>query len=162
MTARSTPDGPQDGDQDEARQVREAAGGSVKAFECLYRRYERRIYALCLRMTGSRDQAEDCVQETFVQAWQKLANFEGRSAFGTWLHRIAVNKVLSVQRYDSRRPRLAPVDETLSDPYGASPSAAPAGAGVGYAPEFDFQRHLFLNLPSTADTDTRAGRLDED
>ena len=93
---------------DAARQVREAGGGSVKAFECLYRRYERRIYALCLRMTGSRDQAEDCVQETFVQAWQKLANFEGRSAFGTWLHRIAVNKVLSVQRYDSRRPRLAP------------------------------------------------------
>ncbi len=112
----------------EPRLIREAADGSVRAFEGLYRRYERRIYALCLRMTGSRDRAEDCVQETFVQAWQKLDKFEGRSGFGTWLHRIAVNKVLSLQRYDSRRPRLAPVDDTLSDPYGAAPLTADAGA----------------------------------
>jgi RNA polymerase sigma-70 factor (ECF subfamily) len=148
VTARGTRDGPQDGDQDDARLVREAAGGSITAFEGLYRRYERRIYALCLRMTGSRDQAEDCVQETFVQAWQKLASFEGRSAFGTWLHRIAVNKVLSVQRYDSRRPRLAPVDETLSDPYGAAPATVDAGAqmdleqAIGRLP--DGARNVFV------------------
>lgn len=148
VTVRDTRDGPRDGDRDEARLVREAAGGSVTAFEGLYRRYERRIYALCLRMTGSRDQAEDCVQETFVQAWQKLANFEGRSAFGTWLHRIAVNKVLSVQRYDSRRPRLTPVDDTLSDPYGPSPATADAGAqmdlerAIGRLP--DGARNVFV------------------
>ena len=148
VTARGTGDGQPDGGQDEIRLVREAAGGSVAAFEGLYRRYERRIYALCLRMTGSRDQAEDCVQETFVQAWQKLANFEGRSAFGTWLHRIAVNKVLSVQRYDSRRPRLAPVDETLSDPYGAAPATVDAGAqmdleqAIGRLP--DGARNVFV------------------
>ena len=148
VTAQGTRDGPQDGDQDDARLVREAAGGSITAFEGLYRRYERRIYALCLRMTGSRDQAEDCVQETFVQAWQKLASFEGRSAFGTWLHRIAVNKVLSVQRYDSRRPRLAPVDETLSDPYGAAPATVDAGAqmdleqAIGRLP--DGARNVFV------------------
>ena len=148
VTAQGTRDGPQDGDQDDARLVREAAGGSITAFEGLYRRYERRIYALCLRMTGSRDQAEDCVQETFVQAWQKLASFEGRSAFGTWLHRIAVNKVLSVQRYESRRPRLAPVDETLSDPYGAAPATVDAGAqmdleqAIGRLP--DGARNVFV------------------
>jgi RNA polymerase sigma-70 factor (ECF subfamily) len=148
VTARGTGDGPQDGGQGDVRLVREAAGGSITAFEELYRRYERRIYALCLRMTGSRDQAEDCVQETFVQAWQKLANFEGRSAFGTWLHRIAVNKVLSVQRYDSRRPRLAPVDETLSDPYGAAPATVDAGAqmdleqAIGRLP--DGARNVFV------------------
>ena len=49
---------------------------------------------LCLRMTRRRDVAEDCVQQTFIRAWRSLAAFEGRSAFGTWLHRIAVNEVL--------------------------------------------------------------------
>ncbi len=148
VTARTTGDGPRDPDPEEARLVREAAGGSIAAFEGLYRRYERRIYALCLRMTGSPDQAEDCVQETFVQAWQKLASFEGRSAFGTWLHRIAVNKVLSVQRHDSRRPRLTSVDETLSDPYGAAPATVDAGAqmdleqAIGRLP--DGARNVFV------------------
>jgi RNA polymerase sigma-70 factor (ECF subfamily) len=79
-------------------------------------------------MLGARDKAEDCVQETFVQAWKKLDTFQGRSGFGTWLHRIAVNKVLSLQRFESRRPRLAPVDDALSDPYGAAPATADAGA----------------------------------
>ncbi len=148
VTARTTGDGPRDPDPEEGRLVREAAGGSIAAFEGLYRRYERRIYALCLRMTGSPDQAEDCVQETFVQAWQKLASFEGRSAFGTWLHRIAVNKVLSVQRHDSRRPRLTSVDETLSDPYGAAPATVDAGAqmdleqAIGRLP--DGARNVFV------------------
>ena len=57
VTARTTGDGPRDPDPEEGRLVREAAGGSIAAFEGLYRRYERRIYALCLRMTGSPDQA---------------------------------------------------------------------------------------------------------
>ncbi len=83
-----------------------------------------------------------------MQAWQKLASFEGRSAFGTWLHRIAVNKVLSVQRHDSRRPRLTSVDETLSDPYGAAPATADAGAqmdleqAIGRLP--DGARNVFV------------------
>jgi RNA polymerase sigma-70 factor (ECF subfamily) len=53
---------------------------------------------LCLRMTRQREIAEDCVQQTFVRAWRNLAAFEGRSAFGTWLHRIAVNEVLTHAR----------------------------------------------------------------
>jgi RNA polymerase sigma-70 factor (ECF subfamily) len=54
-------------------------------------------------MTGNAAQAEDCVQEAFVQAWKKLSSFQGASAFGTWLYRIAVNEVLGVQRRDRRR-----------------------------------------------------------
>ena len=84
--------------------VKQAKSGDVAAFEALYRLHERRVYALCLRMAGSRDRAEDCMQEAFVQAWRRLANFEGRSAFGTWLHRIAVNQVLSFHRKEGRRP----------------------------------------------------------
>ena len=63
----------------------------MAAFEALYRRHSGRVNALCLRMTGDRGKAEDCVQEAFVQAWRRIGSFEGRSAFGTWMHRIAVN-----------------------------------------------------------------------
>jgi RNA polymerase sigma-70 factor (ECF subfamily) len=49
-------------------------------------------------MTGNVATAEDCVQEAFVQAWRNLPRFETRSAFGTWLHRIAVNVVLQQVR----------------------------------------------------------------
>ena len=51
-----------------------------------------------MRMTRQREIAEDCVQQTFVRAWRNLAAFEGRSSFGTWLHRIAVNEVLTNAR----------------------------------------------------------------
>src|SRR5271170_7809567 len=72
-----------------------AAGGDLIAFEGLYRQYSPRIYGLCLRLTGQREAAEDCTQESFVAAWRALAGFERRSRFSTWLHQIAVNAVLS-------------------------------------------------------------------
>jgi RNA polymerase sigma-70 factor (ECF subfamily) len=78
--------------------VTSAADGSSVAFEQLYRRHSARIHALCLRMTGNVATAEDCTQEAFVQAWRNLPRFETRSAFGTWLHRIAVNAVLQQAR----------------------------------------------------------------
>jgi RNA polymerase sigma-70 factor (ECF subfamily) len=83
---------------EERRLVTSAADGSSVAFEQLYRRHSARIHALCLRMTGNVATAEDCTQEAFVQAWRNLPRFEIRSAFGTWLHRIAVNAVLQQAR----------------------------------------------------------------
>jgi len=80
------------------RAARAAAAGDLAAFEGLYRRYVGRIHALCLRMTGQREAAEDCVQEAFVSAWRALPGFEARSAFSSWLHRIAVNAVLARHR----------------------------------------------------------------
>lgn len=114
---------------DDEFRVAAARSGDTGAFERLYRDYAGRIHALCLRMTGSRAAAEDCVQETFVQAWQNLDGFEGRSAFGTWLHRIAVNCVLGWQRAESRRPsgHLAVVDPDRPDPWGADPQAPDTG-----------------------------------
>jgi len=97
--------------------VKTAARGDAAAFETLYRRHEGRVYALCLRMTGDKSKAEDCVQETFVQAWRRLSSFEGRSAFGTWLHRIAVNQVLTLQRKTARHPAfLEIVEERTEEP----------------------------------------------
>jgi RNA polymerase sigma-70 factor (ECF subfamily) len=83
---------------EERRLVADAADGSSMAFEALYRRHVARVYALCLRMTGQVATAEDCTQEAFIQAWRNLPRFETRSAFGTWLHRIAVNVVLQHTR----------------------------------------------------------------
>lgn len=99
----------------EALLVRKAAKGDTVAFEALYRRHEGRVYALCIRMLGDTGKAEDCVQETFVQAWRRLDSFQGRSAFGTWLHRIAVNQVLTMQRKDSRHPRFLQIIEERTD-----------------------------------------------
>jgi RNA polymerase sigma-70 factor, ECF subfamily len=82
----------------ETATIRAAARGDQSAFERLYRAHAGRIYGLCLRLTGHRETAEDCVQETFVSAWRGLARFEARSAFSTWLHRIAVNTVLARHR----------------------------------------------------------------
>ncbi len=70
----------------------------MPAFETLYRRFAPRIYGLCLRLTGQREAAEDCTQESFVAAWRSLERFEHRSRFSTWLQRIAVRTVLARRR----------------------------------------------------------------
>lgn len=70
-------------------------------FEALYRAHLGQVYGLCLRLTGQPALAEDCTQECFIAAWRALPTFEGRSQLSTWLHRIAVNTVLSHRR---RRP----------------------------------------------------------
>jgi RNA polymerase sigma-70 factor, ECF subfamily len=82
-----------------------ARAGDRAAFEGLYRAHVGRVYALCLRMTADRGRAEELTQDTFVQAWRRLATFRGESAFGTWLHRIAVHAMLGENRTADRRER---------------------------------------------------------
>ena len=88
----------------ETRWVEKARAGDRLAFEQLYRSHCDRIFALCWRMCGGdRALAEDMVQEAFVRAWNKLDLFRGESKFGTWLHRLAVNVVLSDRRIRVKR-----------------------------------------------------------
>ena len=88
----------------EDRWVEKARDGDRLAFEQLYRSHCDRIYALCWRMCGSdKALAEDMVQEAFIRAWKKLDLFRGESKFGTWLHRLAVNVVLSDRRIRVKR-----------------------------------------------------------
>jgi RNA polymerase sigma-70 factor (ECF subfamily) len=82
---------PQSTDYDLAQK---AAQGDMAAFEDLYQRHNRRVYSLCLRMTGSVSEAEDLAQEVFIQLFRKIGSFRGESAFTTWLHRLTVNQVL--------------------------------------------------------------------
>ena len=107
---------------DEARWVAQARAADPLAFEKLYRATVDRVYGLCLRMTGNASEAEDCTQEAFIQAWNNLDRFRGDSAFGTWMHRVAVNVVLGRIR-KSRREQdriravsdIGPARETVPD-----------------------------------------------
>ena len=78
----------------EAEAIDRAKGGDAESFEGLYGLHKRRVYSLCLRMTGNTAEAEDLTQEAFLQLYRKIATFRGESAFSTWLHRLAVNVVL--------------------------------------------------------------------
>jgi len=78
--------------------VQRARSGDTRAFERLYREHAGKVYGLCLRMTRDPALAEDCTQETFINAWRALDRFETRSSLGTWLHRIAVNAALAKRR----------------------------------------------------------------
>jgi len=90
--------------------IRQAQRADARAFEALYRLHADKIYGLCLRMTGNVSEAEDCTQEAFIQAWNKMDKFRGDSAFATWLHRIAVNAVLGRIRKSKReRDRIQAV-----------------------------------------------------
>lgn len=76
--------------------------GDRAAFGRLVEAHARQVFRVCFRITGSEAMAEDAVQETFIRAWRKLAGFDGRSAFSTWLHRIAVNSALEQLRREKR------------------------------------------------------------
>src|SRR5438093_10136141 len=94
----------------EAELVRRAQAGDRPAFEQLYRDNVGRVYALCFRMAGTADLAEELAQDVFVRAWEKLGTFRGDSAFSSWLHPLTVNVALTERR--SRRRRTARVMTT--------------------------------------------------
>src|SRR5882672_9964490 len=97
----------------EAALVQRACTGDARAFERLYREHAGRVYGLCLRMTRDVHLAEDCTQETFINAWRALPRFQTRSSLSTWLHRIAVNVSLA------KRRKASPVEASLEDEEGA-------------------------------------------
>lgn len=113
LAVMSTPgDREQSGEVDEDRLVGRARSGDVQAFEALYRANSGRIFAVCLRLANDRSVAEECTQETFITAWEKLDGFRGDSAFSSWLYRVAVNTVMGNFRKQSRRDRhIRPVGD---------------------------------------------------
>jgi len=129
---------------EDARAVEAAARGDRRAFERLYRRHVGRVHALCLRLAGHRETAEDCVQECFVAAWRALPTFESRSRFSTWLHRIAVNSVLARQRgLAARLESSAGDDEGLLDRR-AVEDAPPLDIEAAIAALPDGARHVLV------------------
>jgi RNA polymerase sigma-70 factor (ECF subfamily) len=78
--------------------VADAKNGNRNAFEILVKRHEQRIFFLAQRITRRREDAEDVVQQSFQKAFAHLRKFEGRSAFSTWLTRIAITEALMLLR----------------------------------------------------------------
>jgi len=78
--------------------IARAQRGDEKAFEALFHTYKRRVYSLCLRMTGIAADAEEVTQEAFLTLFRKIHTFRGESAFSTWLLRITMNIVLMRRR----------------------------------------------------------------
>lgn len=89
---------------DDAAEVALAQSGDGHAFERLYRTHLARVHSLARRMAGP-ERADELTQDVFVRAWEKLGTFRGEAAFGTWLHRLAVNLILS-QRARLGRDRM--------------------------------------------------------
>jgi len=96
--------------KDESILVAEAKAGNYAAFDELVNRYEKKIYRLGLNITGSPEDAEDVLQETFLKAFEHLADFRQDSRFYTWLVRIGVNQGLMKLR-KRRSDKTVPMGE---------------------------------------------------
>ena len=85
----------------EAADVALAAAGDQRAFERLYRLHVARVHSLARRMVGDEGDPDELTQDIFVRAWERLGTYRGEAAFGTWLHRLAVNAILNWRRSEA-------------------------------------------------------------
>jgi len=100
---------------DEAAVAR-ARAGDEEGFRVLVERHSRTVFRLAWRMTGNEHDAEEVVQETFLNAYRRLDRYEARSSFGTWIYRIAVNCSLDLIRARRRRTGAESSDTLLAFP----------------------------------------------
>jgi RNA polymerase sigma-70 factor, ECF subfamily len=111
----------------ESHWIAAAGRGDQHAFRRLVEMHARGLYPVCVRILGDPALAEDAVQETLINAHRALGRFDGRSSFGTWLHRIAVNAALGIRRA-RHAEREAPVDGEENAPAAALADSAPGPA----------------------------------
>jgi RNA polymerase sigma factor (sigma-70 family) len=97
---------------DDSADVALAVAGDRRAFERLYRAHVNRVFSLCTRMCGSRMRGEELTQDVFVRAWEKLPQFRGDAQFSTWIHRVAVNIVLTDRKNEARNRKRMVEDES--------------------------------------------------
>jgi RNA polymerase sigma-70 factor (ECF subfamily) len=90
-------------DESDRTAVARACDGDSESFRSLVERHSRYVFSVAYRLTGSVEDAEDVVQNTFLKAYKQLSRFEARADFRTWVHRIAVNCAIDLIR--SRRHR---------------------------------------------------------
>lgn len=95
--------------------------GETGAFEELYRQHAGRLYNLVLRMTASAQEAEDLLQDVFLQAHRKLGSFRGESSLATWLYRLAMNQCLDYLR--TRQVKMRRFIDSLDAETTAEPAA---------------------------------------
>lgn len=118
--------------------------GDADAFEELYRQHARRLFNLVFRMTGSAQDAEDLVQEVFLQAHRKMAGFRGESTLGTWLYRLAMNHCLDHLR--GRQTRMSQATESIDREDAIEPAAHTPVVPVAVS-RIDLERAIDLLPP---------------
>lgn len=106
--------------RDEADLLKKAQGGNLFAFEEIVRRYQRRAYAVAVRIVRRHDLADDVVQEAFLRAWQSLGSFDLSRPFGPWIARISANLAINHVR--------SPIAREQELPDGHAETPAPKGA----------------------------------
>ena len=119
--------------------VRRCKQGDPTAFEELYRAHSARLYSLLLRMVGGAEDAEDLLQDVFLQAHRKLDSFRGDSSLGTWLYRLAVNQCLDYLR--GRQSKMTRVTESFEDEAVQEP-ASPAPVVPAAISRVDLERAI--------------------
>ena len=130
------------GSGSDAELVARCRAGDATAFEELYRQHAGRLYNLAYRMSGGPAEAEDLLQEIFLQAHRKLDSFKGQSSVGTWLYRLAMN--LCVDHLRSRQNRSAQLTDSLdAAPHDLRP---PYSAGTLNPTRLDLERAI-AHLP---------------
>jgi RNA polymerase sigma-70 factor, ECF subfamily len=129
---------------DEARWVEAARGGDARAFRRLVELHANTLFRACSRITGDAALAEDAVQEALFNAFRHLRNFDGRSAFSTWLHRIAINAALQQMR--KRRHVEAPLPGLDDDAEATLDTADPAPGPDRHASSAEIQRQVEREL----------------
>ncbi len=113
------------------------AGAERTAFESLYRTHARRIYSLAYRFTGNAAEAEELLQDVFLQAYRKLGGFRREAALSTWLHRLAVNRCL-----DHLRSRAARQDAVTGPLAEEAAAAAPRSRAASPITRLDLERAI--------------------
>jgi len=94
--------------------VRASQGGDHQAIETLFRRYQRQLLGTARRILGNTEDAEDALQDALLSAYRKMASFEGRSKFSTWLTRIVLNAAL-MRRRRAKGFRMTSLDDAASE-----------------------------------------------
>ena len=100
----------------------------LKAFEQLVIIYQHKVYGLCYQLAGNYSDAQDLAQEVFIQAYSSIKSFRNESDLGTWLHRIAVNKWINIQRKNKRNGTVS-IDAPLNTDKGELQREVPSPDG---------------------------------
>lgn len=113
----------------ELEKVRACQAGEREAFDCLVEKYREMVYAVAYRFARDQDLALDLSQDIFVRAYRGIRSFKGRSAFGTWLYRIAVNTCIDYTRRRARSVESKAVPEEVAEYAESEPLEARGARG---------------------------------
>lgn len=129
----------------EQEQIRRAKEGDPAAFEALVTAYEAKMYHLALRYLGSREDAQDAVQEIFLRVYRFLDSFQQQSSFSTWIYRIGVNVCRDLYLQKHRRG-----EQSLESSNDEEQSPAEEIADLRYAPEDHAEKQELRELVQKA------------